>query len=44
MKYFERHLNMSDSAEDIDISVQCDLDIFEWLMKHVKGKKPILQS
>lgn len=44
MKYFERHLNMTDSAEDIDISVQCDLDIFEWLMKHVKGKKPSLVS
>ena len=38
MKYFERHLNMNDSPEDIDISVQCDLDIFEWLMRHVKNK------
>lgn len=38
MKYFEKHLNMNDQPEDIDISVQCDLEIFEWLMKHVKGK------
>jgi hypothetical protein len=42
MKYFEKHLTMSDSADDIDISVQCDIDIFEWLMKHVKGKEPTL--
>ena len=35
MKYFEMHLTVADSSEDIDISVQCDIDIFEWLMKYI---------
>jgi hypothetical protein len=35
MKYFKQHLDTTDSAEDIDISVQCDIDIFEWLMKYI---------
>ena len=43
MKYFENHLTMADSAEDIDISVQCDIDIFEWLMKFIKREKPELE-
>lgn len=46
MKYFEKHLNMADSPQDIDISVQCDIDIFEWLMKYVKKQKnqePLLE-
>ena len=40
MKYFKQHLDTSDSAEDIDISVQCDIDIFEWLMKYIRTEKP----
>lgn len=40
MKYFKQHLDTTDSAEDIDISVQCDIDIFEWLMKYIKSEKP----
>ena len=37
MKYFEAHA--SDSyQEDLDISVHCDIAIFEWLMRYVKEK------
>ena len=43
MKYFEKHLSMADAAEDIDISVQCDIDIFEWLIKFIKREKPELE-
>jgi len=34
MRYFEAHA--SDSyKEDLDISVHCDIAIFEWLMRYV---------
>lgn len=36
MKYFDRFLTENDSGyDDIDISVHCDIDIFEWLMAYI---------
>jgi hypothetical protein len=35
MKYFEKYLSGSSSIEDIDISVHCDINIFEWLMNYI---------
>ena len=32
MKYFERFLAENESSFDLDISVHCDVEIFEWLM------------
>jgi len=32
MKYFECYLK--DSYDDVDISVHCDMDIFDWLMEY----------
>ena len=43
MKYFEKHLKMTDSADDIDISVHCDIKIFEWLMNYLSDQKPNLE-
>jgi hypothetical protein len=43
MKYFEKYLNSQQSLEDIDISVHCDISIFDWLMKFVHGLKPDLE-
>lgn len=43
MKYFEKHLKMTDSADDIDISVHCDIKIFEWLMDYINDRNPKLQ-
>lgn len=43
MKYFEKHLKMTDSADDIDISVHCDIKIFEWLMNYLNNMKPKLE-
>ena len=43
MKYFEKHLKMTDSADDIDISVHCDIKIFEWLMNYLNDMKPNLE-
>ena len=43
MKYFEKHLKMTDSAEDIDISVHCDIKIFEWLMSYLTESGPRLE-
>ena len=42
MKYFEKYLKEADSVEEIDISVHCDINIFEWLMKYIKVEKPTL--
>ncbi len=36
MKYFEKFLQENESGyDDIDISVHCDVDIFEWLMTYI---------
>jgi hypothetical protein len=43
MKYFEAYLKSTDSADDIDISVQWDVNIFEWLMDYLQGKDPKLE-
>lgn len=39
MKYFEQYLQDAQSIEDIDISVHCDIKIFEWLMKYLKDNE-----
>lgn len=39
MKYFEQFLSENDSSDDLDISVHCDVKIFEWLMRYVKDKQ-----
>lgn len=36
MKYFEKYLTDTTSVDDIDISVHCDIKIFEWLMRYLK--------
>jgi hypothetical protein len=36
MKYFEKFLSESENGyDDIDISVHCDVEIFEWLMAYI---------
>lgn len=35
MKYFERFLAENESSCDLDISVHCDVEIFEWLMNYI---------
>ena len=37
MKYFESHAKDS-YYDDLDISVHCDVAIFEWLMRYIKNK------
>ena len=37
MKYFADYLSMDAQRwEEVDISVHCDVQIFDWLMKYVK--------
>ncbi|CAI2387104.1 unnamed protein product [Moneuplotes crassus] len=38
MKYFEKYLKSTDSAEDVDISVHCDVSIFEWLINYINDR------
>ncbi len=44
MRYFESYLTGSHSSEDIDISVHCDVHIFDWLVQymHKDGTAPKL--
>jgi hypothetical protein len=43
MKYFEKYLADSKNLDDIDISVHCDINIFDWLMRYVHKKNPTLE-
>ena len=37
MKYFAEYLSLEPQRwEEVDISVHCDVQIFDWLMKYVK--------
>ena len=42
MKYFEKYLADQKSLDDVDISVHCDINIFEWLMDYVHSRNPVL--
>ena len=43
MKYFEKYLSDSKSLDDIDISVHCDIGIFDWLMCFIHRKEPVIE-
>lgn len=43
MKYFDKYLSDSKNLDDIDISVHCDISIFDWLMRYVHRKEPKLE-
>jgi hypothetical protein len=43
MKYFEKYLAESKNLDDIDISVHCDINIFDWLMRYIHKKEPKLE-
>jgi hypothetical protein len=43
MRYFEKYLSDSKSANDIDISVHCDIGIFDWLMRYIHQKEPVIE-
>lgn len=43
MKYFEKYLCDNKNIEDIDISVHCDINIFDWLMRYIHKKEPKLE-
>jgi hypothetical protein len=47
MKYFQTFLNENECGyEDVDISVHCDVKIFEWLMKfiHDRDDPPLMEK
>jgi hypothetical protein len=37
MKYFTKYLSQQLTNQDIDISVHCDIKIFEWLVKYLRA-------
>jgi hypothetical protein len=44
MLYFEKHLNDATTQKDIDISVHCDIKIFEWLLEYIRKKEGLIES
>ena len=46
MRYFRSYLGDAEGFEDLDISVHCDVHIFEWLVQwiHAPGKPPPLDA
>ncbi|DBA04169.1 TPA: hypothetical protein N0F65_004277 [Lagenidium giganteum] len=36
MKYFQAYLNQSNENDEIDISVHCDVEVFEWLVQYMQ--------
>lgn len=40
MGYFA-HLADSQNLDDMDISVHCDIQVFEWLMRWIKYEEPV---
>ena len=44
MKYFEKYLTEASSVDDIDISVHCDIKIFEWLIKYLHQKEQLAKA
>lgn len=44
MKYFEKYLTEASSSDDIDISVHCDIKIFEWLIKYLHQKERLAKQ
>ena len=40
MRYFEKYLGDSKTVDDIDISVHCDINIFDWLMRYIHRQEP----
>lgn len=43
--YFRSYLNGSEACDDIDISVHCDIQIFQWLIKYLNGnRKAVLRA
>eukprot|EP01084_Bolivina_argentea_P129885 229359_1 len=46
MTYFKQYLNTDDQEEEeeVDISVHCDILVFEWLIQYISNKtKPTLE-
>ena len=43
MKYFEKYLTEATSVDDIDISVHCDIKIFEWLLKYIQHREKMVK-
>lgn len=43
MKYFDKYLTDAKATNEIDISVHCDIGIFDWLMRHIHKMEPLIE-
>ena len=44
MLYFQPYLKEGQDFDDIDISVHCDVKIFDWLLRYVEFKEYTLKK
>lgn len=44
MLYFEPYLREGRNTEDIDISVHCDVKIFDWLLRYVEYREWVIDK
>ena len=44
MHYFEPYIGDATAIDDIDISVHCDIKIFEWLLRYMEYREWALQQ
>lgn len=44
MRYFRPFFEKVDQSKDVDISVRCDIDTFDWLLRYVKNGGAIPRS
>jgi len=35
MKYFEAYADSPNAVETFEVTISCDIDIFEWLIKYI---------
>jgi hypothetical protein len=44
MKYFEKFIDQATKAAEIDITVHCDIKIFDWLIRYLHQREKIDKS
>lgn len=44
MKYFEKFIDQATKSSEIDITVHCDIKIFDWLVRYMHQKDRLAKS
>jgi hypothetical protein len=44
MKYFEKFMDQTTTSAEIDITVHCDIKIFDWLLRYMQQQEKICKN